>query len=127
MALDREDIKFITDQNDRMKTDLMDAITLQGSGTRALIESEVNRIDEMDKVRNGRIRTAERDIETLEQKAENCEAHVKGIKWLTKRWYMILVFMVIFGLCTSWLFHHLDVRKTVEKQIGIELKEDEND
>ncbi|MBG7617676.1 MAG: hypothetical protein IZT57_04835, partial [Chloroflexi bacterium] len=59
--MDAATVKFITDQNLQLKNDLKDIIVANGTVIRGLIISEVDRIDEMDKKRNGRIGKAEDD------------------------------------------------------------------
>ena len=50
---------------ENQKNDLMTHIDLTGTATRGKIESEVNRVDEMNVIRNGRIEALEDEYDDL--------------------------------------------------------------
>ena len=119
MALDTEDIKVITGLQDKMEERLVEAIKGTGTGVRAKIESEVNRIDEMDKIRNGRIQKNADDIEDL-------EAETKIARWVQRNKRLSVIIAAIFMMGMAFGYHTINIKRTVEKYLNIELK-DSND
>ena len=111
MALDREDIKFITEQNNAMEKRLTNTIQGQGSGVRAKIESEVNRIDEMDKKRNGKIKSLEK------------QTHV--FRWAHRNPKTTIIIVIIFIAFVTLGMHQVNVKRTIEKHLKIELNENQ--
>ena len=99
-----------------MKKDLMEAINSQGSGTRAKIESEVNRIDEMDKIRNGKISKNSEDIIALEEET-------KLSRWCERNKKLTALFLLIGMLGVAFAYHSINFKRTVEKILKIELND----
>ena len=53
--MDSDDIRLITELQEKMEQRIVETINGTATGIRATIKGEVNRIDEMDKQRNNRI------------------------------------------------------------------------
>ena len=116
MALDTEDIKLSTGLQDKMEERLVSAINGTAKGVRAKVESEVDRIDEMDKIRNGRITKNEDDIECLQDET-------RVVKFAKKHPGKVIIGAVIFVALVSLSASQLNVKRTVEKMLNIELIE----
>ncbi len=92
MSLDTQDIKLITDLQGRMEGRLVDAIKGQGSGMRATMTSEIDRIEVLDKIRNDRIGKNEDDVEILQNET-------RGARFLQRKPVKtIIVAIVIIAL-----------------------------
>ena len=117
MALDTEDIKLITGLQHKMEERLVEAINGTASGTRAKIESEVNRIDEMDKVRNGKIEANNDEIKKI--KKETIIA-----RWIQRNRRLAVIILFIAMFTAAWGYHTLNFKRTVEKILKIEWKDD---
>ena len=114
--MDAETIKFITAQNKELKEDLKDIIMANGTVIRGKIESEVDRIDEMDKLRNGRICDAEEDIKEL--KKETALA-----RWINRNKKLALVLFALSVFALAFGYHAINFKRTVEKIMKIELND----
>jgi hypothetical protein len=100
-----------------MEKRLTEAITSQGTGTRATIEAEVNRIDMMDKIRNGKIAHNESELEILQR-----ETRIARWCQRNKRLSAIIAIIVILGVMVS--YQSINIKQSIEKHLKIELKED---
>jgi len=119
MALDTEDIKLITGLQKDMEDRIVEAIKGQGTGMRAKIESEVNRIDEMDKLRNGKIRCNEEELEIVKDET-------KIARWVQRNRRLSAIILMIAMFTAAWGYHTINFKRTVEKVLKIELKDDHN-
>ena len=117
MALDTEDIKLITDLQGKMEERLVETIKGTATGVRAKVESEVDRINEMDKIRNGRIDKNTDDIEMLER-----ETRVG--RWAQRNPKIAIIGFIIFVASIAIGAYSMNVKRTVEKVLKIEFKDD---
>ena len=113
--MDAETIKFITDMNREQSEYLKDIITANGTVIRGKIESEIDRIDEMDKLRNGRITKVEEDIDSV-----CCET--KTVRWLWRNPKTGYILIVILIAAISLGAYQINLKRTIEKVLHIELK-----
>ena len=114
--MDAETIKFITEQNRGLKNDLKDIINLNGSAIRATMESEVDRIDEMDKRRNGKISENRADIYELRK-----ETRIS--RFAQRNAGKVIIGFIIIVAVISVAAHTVNVKRTIEKVMRIELNE----
>ena len=114
--MDAETIKFITDQNRELKEDLKDIIVVNGTVIRGKIESEIDRIHEMDEIRNGRICIAEEKIEKISNETVIA-------RWVNrnKRTALIIFMLSVFALAFG--YHAINFKRTVEKIMKVELND----
>ena len=117
MALDTEDIKLITGLQSEMEKRLVDAIHGTAKGVRAKVESEVDRINEMDKIRNGRIDKNTDDIEMLER-----ETRVG--RWAQRNPKIAIIGFIILVASIAIGAYSMNVKRSVEKVLKIEFKEE---
>lgn len=117
MALDRDIVDFIVGQNKDMEERLTDAIHGSAKGVRAKVESEVNRIDEMDKIRNGKIQENGEEIKNL--KKETLIA-----RWIQRNRRLAAIILMIAMFTAAWGYHTINFKRTVEKVLRIELNEE---
>lgn len=116
MALDREDIIFIQKQNAELEKRLSETIKGTATGVRATIKAEINRVDEMDKIRNGRISKNEEDIEDL-------QGETKIARWVERNKKLTALILILATMIVVSGYHVINVRTTVEKLLKIELRE----
>lgn len=114
MALDTEDIKLITNLQSQMERRLVAAINGTATGTRATVESEVNRIDEMDKIRNGKIDCNQRDIDILQNET-------RGSRWAQRNPKVAIIGFIILVASIALGAYNMNVKRTIEKIIPIEF------
>ena len=110
MALDTEDIKLITGLQGKMEDRLVAAIQGVGSGIRAKMESEVDRIDENDKKRNNKI--------------EKLEKQTTITRWAHRNPRVAIIAFVIFMFSVAVGYHTINFKRTAEKILKIEFRED---
>ena len=114
--MDTETIKFIKDEMRELKDDLKDIIVANGIVVRGKIESEVDRIDEMDKKRNGRICENEEGIENLRKETRLSRFAQRNAG------RMMLGFVIVVAIISLGA-HAINVKRTVERVLRIELNE----
>ena len=114
--MDTEDIKLITDLQAKSEERIIGHINGTAKGVRAKIESEVNRIDEMDKLRNGRISENEDDIKEIKE-----ETRIS--RWAHRNPKVAIITVVILIASVSIGLHTVGVKRAVERLMRIELKE----
>ena len=114
--MDDATITFITEQNRQLKDDLKDIIMANGTVIRGKIESEVDRIDEMDKKRNGRICKNEDDIKDLKK-------DTRASRWLHRNPKAAVIIILAASVFLMTAFHTINVKRTIEKITKIELNE----
>ena len=119
MALNIEDIKLITDLQFNMEKRLVDAIKGQGTGMRAKIESEVNRIEEMDKIRNGKIRCNEEEVDILKDET-------KIARWIQCNKKTAVTIFIVVVAAIGMGMAKIDVKRSIEKAAKIELRDENN-
>ena len=116
MALDTEDFKLLTDLQSNMEERIVSAIHGSAKGVRAKVESEVNRIDEMDKIRNGRIADNEEEIEIVKDET-------KLARWVQRNKRLTVIIAALFIFAVAFAYHELNFKRTIEKYFRIELNE----
>lgn len=114
MALDTEDVKLITGLQGEMEKRLVDAIKGQGSRVRATMESEVDRIEVLDKIRNGKIQENGEEIKKI--KKETVIA-----RWIQRNRRLAVIILFIAMFTAAWGYHTINFKRTVEKVLKIEL------
>ena len=98
--------------------DIIEIIKMEGTATRALMRAEIDRIEEMDRVRNGKIH-------------ENCDAvkridrETRWARWATRNAKLAIMTFIIGVSLVLITFNALNVRRTIEKMTKIEFKKDE--
>ncbi len=114
MALNTEDIKLITGLQDKMEGRLVDAIKGQGSGIRATMKAEVDRIEVLDKIRNNKIETNGEEIKKI--KKETVAA-----RWMQRNRRLSIIILVIF--MAAYGYHEINFKRSLERYFKIELNE----
>ena len=121
--MDTDMVKFITEQNKdlkedfikqniELKADLKEIVDINGTFIRATMKAEVDRIDEMDRLRNDRIGKNEGCIEEIkEQTAVWRWMHVNPLK------SAIIMMSLFAGL--AYGYHKINLPKTIENTTGI--------
>ena len=109
MALDKDIVDFIVGQNEDMEERLTDAIHGSAKGVRAKVESEVNRIDEMDKKRNDRIGKLEKQTTVP--------------RWAHRNPKAAIIIIILFIVSVAYSMHRVNLDRTIEKYFRIELNE----
>jgi hypothetical protein len=90
---------------------IIELIKMEGTATRGLIRSEIDRIHEMDEKRNGRI--------------QKLETETRWTRWMARN-PKVAIAIFISGVALVILgFNAINVRRTAEKVLNIELKENE--
>ncbi len=95
----------------------MKAISGLGSGVRAKMESEVDRIEVLDEIRNGKIETNGEEIKKL--KKETTIA-----RWIQRNRRLSATILFIAMFTAAWGYHTINFKRTVEKILRIELKDE---
>ncbi len=116
MALDTEDIALITGLQDKMEERLVKAIGGLGSGIRAKLESEVDRIEVLDEIRNDKIETNDEEIKKLKKET-------KIARWIQRNRRLSVIIVTIAMLAVAYGYHTINFKRTVEKVLRIELNE----
>lgn len=116
MALDTEDIKLITGLQEKMETRLVDAIKDQGLGVKTKIQSEVNRIEVLDALRNGKIEANGDEIKKI--KKETVIA-----RWIQRNRRLSLIILIVFIFAAAFAYHEINFKRTVERYFRIELND----
>jgi hypothetical protein len=116
MALDTEDIKLITDLQGKMEERLVTAIGGLGSGLRATMKSEVDRIEVLDDIRNGKIECNDEEIKKLKKET-------KIARWIQRNRKLSVIILFIAMFTAAWGYHTINFKRTVERILKIELKE----
>ena len=114
--MDAETIQFITEQNRAQNEYLKDIIVVNGSAIRAKMEAEVDRIEILDNIRNGKIEKNEQGIKELRGETRLSRFAQRNAG------RMILGFVIVVALI-SLAAHSLNVKRTIEKVMRIELNE----
>ena len=118
--MDAADIKIITELNSQLRDDLKEVIVLNGSAIRAKMEAEVDRVREMDAIRNGKI-DANRD--------ELCALRDQTAFWRWMHcnpWKSALIVLIAFA-GMAYGYHRVDIKKTVENTTGVSLIDNRTD
>jgi hypothetical protein len=89
--------------------DIIELIKMEGTATRGLIRSEIDRIHEMDKKRNGKI--------------ERLENETRWMRWMGRNPKIALALFFVGIVLAMLSFNAINVRLTAEKLLKIELKE----
>lgn len=89
--------------------DIIELIKMEGTATRGLIRSEIDRIHEMDKRRNGKI--------------EKLENETRWMRWMGRNPRVAIAIVFAGIILAMWGFNAINVRLTAEKLLKIELKE----
>ena len=100
-------------------SDIIQLIQDQGTVTRAVIRAEIDRIDEMDHKRNG-------VINETKQKVIKLEAETRWTRWMGRNPKVAIIIFVTGVALVLMGFNALNVRRTAEKVLNIELKEKDN-
>ena len=116
--MDKETIDFIVKQNQILKKDLKESIELNGIVVRGTIRSEVNRIDEMDKIRNGKIDCNERDIEMLQKET-------RLSRWMQRNPKVAIIGLIIIISVIALGAYQMNIKPTIEKYLRIELHDNQ--
>jgi len=114
--MDAETIKFITDQNRELKDDLKDIIVANGTVVRGKIESEVDRLEEMDKIRNGRVECLEKEIKTVKHDS-------RLFRWAHRNPKVSIIVVIVLLSVIALGAHNINVKRTIEKVTKIELND----
>jgi len=114
--MDTEDLRLINDIQAKSEERIIGHINGTAKGVRAKIESEVNRIDELDKIRNSRIEKAENNITILKK-----ETRIS--RWAHRNPRIALVAFVILVAGVATGLHTINVKRTIEKVMKIEFNE----
>ena len=96
--------------------DIIEIIKMEGTATRALMRSEIDRIEVMDKVRNGRITEAECEVEVLKKET-------RITRWMHRNPKVAIIVVVVSAFILMSAFHAVNIRRTIEKVTKIELKD----
>ena len=99
-------------------SDIIQLIKDQGTVTRAVIRAEIDRIDEMDRKRNG-------IINETKQKVIKLEAETRWTRWMWRNPKASIIIFVTGVALVLMGFNAINVRRTAEKVLNIELKENE--
>lgn len=86
--------------------------------TRAKMESEVDRINEMDKLRNGRIGQNEEDIEELQEET-------RPARWVYRNPKVSAVILIVVIMLGAWGYHNRIIRGVIENKTGIVIESDQ--
>jgi len=105
MALDREDMKFITE-----------VVQSNGAAVWATIRAEIDVIKQMDEIRNGRICKAETNIKELKEQT-------KFARWIERNKKLAALLLLLFVFAAASAYHAINFKRTVERVLDIELKE----
>ena len=89
---------------------------MQATATRALMKSEIDRIEEMDKVRNGKINENYQCMRRIEKETF-------WARWVGKNAKLALIIFIVSVALILMGFNAINVRRTVEKMTDIELKD----
>ena len=117
MALDTKDIQLITGLQDKMEERLVGAIKGLGSGMRATMSAEVDRIEVLDEIRNGKIEANDEEIKKLKKET-------KIARWIQRNRRLAVIILFIAMFTAAWGYHTINFKRTVEKILRIELKND---
>ncbi len=114
--MDDATIKFITGQNKELKEDLKEFINVNGTLVRATMKAEIDRIDEMNEVRNGRIAKTEYMIKQTRKET--------GVfRWMHRNPGKAIAAIVILFGGLAYGYHKVDIKKSFEKKSGIYFKD----
>lgn len=115
---------------------LREEIKTGHTATRAVIMSEINRIDvkadsiiKHQKDQNGKLGKHEDRLVCLETFKDHSPAskltarQVRIVGALDKKvfWTTVAVLLIGIGVLTSWMYHNVDIIRTVKNNTGIEL------
>lgn len=114
--MDTDTIKFITEQNKELKEDIKDIIAAHGTAIRGKMESEIDRIYEMDQIRNGKIEKNKEAVYKIEHETRLFRWAHRNPKW------SIIIGIVLMAFISLGV-HEINVRRTIEKVTKIELKD----
>ena len=114
--MDAETIKFITEQNREQNEYLKDLILANGTVIRGKFISEIDRIKEMDDRRNGKIGDNKSDIDDLRKET-------RIFRFAQRNAGKVIVGFIIIVAIISLGAHSINVKRTIEKAMRIELKE----
>lgn len=115
MPLDPDTVKFIVDQNERLENNMKEYMDLTGTATRGAIKAEVDRIDQMDKIRNGKIANNEEEIDIVKD-----ETSFGRWAQRNKKFSIPAVFVLLIGLIIGVIL--LGPEKVIEKAAGVEIE-----
>ena len=96
--------------------EIIEVIKMEGTATRGLIRSEIDRIDEMNELRNGRIDKNKDDLYQLNKETRLSRFAQRNAG------KMIIGFIIIVAIISLGA-HSINVKRTIEKAMRIELKE----
>ena len=116
MGLDTEDMKLITGLQSEMEGRILTAIKGVGSNMMAKIESEVNRIEVLDALRNGKIEDNEKELKLLKKET-------KIARWIQKNKRNSIIIIVVTMLIVAFSYHSINFKRTIERIMKIELNE----
>lgn len=117
MPLDAETVKFIVDQNERLENNMKEYMALTGTATRGTIKSEVDRIDQMDKIRNGKIGHNKDEIDIVKEETSFG-------RWAQRNKKVTVPVVLIFVIWMAIGSPGIDARGTFEKVFKVEFKKD---
>ena len=107
--MDGDTIQFITNQNKELKGDLKDIIEANGTAVRGKIEAEADRMDK-------RFIPIEKDVKILKR-----ETRIS--RWAHRNPRVAIVGFILAMAVLMIGLHTLNVKRTVEKVLRIELNE----
>ncbi|MCK5605354.1 hypothetical protein KAR91_25915, partial [Candidatus Pacearchaeota archaeon] len=105
MPLETEDIKLITELQSKMEDRLVTAIGGLGSGIRAKMESEVDRIEVLDEIRNGKIEENGEEIKKLKKET-------KIARWIQRNRRNSTIILVLFIFAVAYSYHTINFKRT---------------
>lgn len=114
--MDKETMEFLLKQNNDLKEDMKEYINLHSTSIRGAIKSEVDRIDEMDKIRNGRIERNKDDIELIKKETAI-------VRWINRHPRISTIIAIAMVALIALGAHEINLKRTIEKVTNIELKE----
>ena len=117
MALDTEDIKLITGLQSEMEGRLVGAIKDQGLSVKTKIQSEVNRIEVLDALRNGKIEKSEKEIKLVKKETQIA-------RWIQRNKKLSVIIIAVAMLIVAFGYHTLNFKRAAEKYLKIEWKDD---
>jgi len=97
-------------------SDIIELIKMEGTLTRGLIRSEIDRIEEMDQKRNGSIKENKELIKKIEKETI-------WVRWINKNPKKTIIIFFILLIGGVALANAINVHRTAERILNIELKD----
>ena len=125
-------IKLLTQQKEDIK-DLMEGqstvisarVDAKFDQKFAPLDAKVDSILEHNERQNGWIKEHTLKLAAGEDRMDGIDdCQQQSIRWrlfIKKRWYIIVAVIALISLITSWSYHNINVIKTLEKKLDIEI------